>query len=245
MNCRTNAVGFQHLMEQFSNKITLTFGNKRNVIDRKLSLRRILRAPITASYLFTDRLLWPLCLRLWGVTCEANLTLEGLPVIRMAEDGEIRLCKSVRLFSRKRSNPIQLHTPCALILRRPKARISIGDDSALSGTVIVADSSVEIGRRVLVGPNSLIIDTDGHSLSPELRRIDRGTFTRPIVIGNDVFIGTRAIILKGTTLGDGWVVNAGAVVSGIFPPRSVVGGNPAKVVAKIPRLAGFAEMGNS
>jgi|ERR1043166_5435124 acetyltransferase-like isoleucine patch superfamily enzyme len=212
-----------------------------NVIPEKVLWRRILRAPITLPYVLTDRLLWPLCLRLRGVTCETKLTLEGLPIIRMAEEGEIRLSKNVRLFSRKHSNPIQLQTRCALILRRPKAKIKIGEDSALSGTVIVADSAVEIGERVLVGPNTLIIDTDGHSLSPELRRLDRGTFTRPIVIGNDVFIGTRATILKGTTLGDGCVVNAGSVVSGVFPPRSVVGGNPAKVVGQIPRLGDFAK----
>ena len=199
-------------------------------------LSKILRSPRTVSRLVADGLLWPLCLRLWGVRYEAKLMLEGLPVIRMAEGGEIRLCKRVRLFSRKNNSPIQLHTPCVLVLFRPMAKISIGDDSAVSGTVIVAASSVEIGQRVQVGPNSLIIDSDGHSISPELRRIGQGAITKPIVIGDDVFIGTRAIILKGTRLGDGCVVNAGAVVSGTFPARTVVGGNPAKVIAEIPRV---------
>ena len=124
------------------------------------------------------------------------------------------------------------------MLCQAKARISLGDGSRVSGTVIVAATSIEIGQRVLVGANSLVIDTDGHSLSPHLRRFHqtRGAVSIPIVIGNVVFIGARAIILKGTHLGDGCVVSSGAVVSGIFPPYSVLAGNPAKVEAEIPHL---------
>ncbi len=50
------------------------------------------------------------------------------------------------------------------------------------------------------------------------------------VIGNDVWIGTRATILPGTRLGDGVIVGAGAVVGGEIPPYSIVGGNPARVL---------------
>ena len=52
----------------------------------------------------------------------------------------------------------------------------------------------------------------------------------PVVIGDRVWVGTRAIILKGVTIGDGAVVAAGAVVNKDVPPHAVVAGIPAKVV---------------
>lgn len=54
--------------------------------------------------------------------------------------------------------------------------------------------------------------------------------TAPIQIGNHVWIGARAIILKGVTIGDGVVVAAGAVVTKDVPPNTLVGGVPAKII---------------
>lgn len=126
---------------------------------------------------------------------------------------------------------------------RAGARIVIGDGSGLSGVVICAASAIEIGARVLVGANSTIVDTDFHPLSPEARRehATRGAVSRPIRIGDDVFIGMHALILKGTDLGEGCVVGAGAVVAGSFPPRSIVAGNPARVVKELPASSSLAD----
>lgn len=54
----------------------------------------------------------------------------------------------------------------------------------------------------------------------------------PIIIGNDVLIGTNAIILSGVTIGDGSIIGAGAIVTKNIPPFSVVVGNPGKVIRK-------------
>ena len=56
---------------------------------------------------------------------------------------------------------------------------------------------------------------------------------KPISIGKNCFIGCNSIILKGTTLGDGCVVGAGAVVSGQFPDNSIIVGNPGKVIKRV------------
>lgn len=52
----------------------------------------------------------------------------------------------------------------------------------------------------------------------------------PIVVGNDVWIATRAIIMSGVTIGDGAVIAAGSVVTRDVPPYAIVGGNPAKII---------------
>jgi acetyltransferase-like isoleucine patch superfamily enzyme len=184
--------------------------------------------------LLLDRWLWPWWLRAMGVQCGRGVRCTGLPRVRIARGGEIRLGKDVHLVSRRTANPLQLHRPCTLSARRG-ARIVIGDHSGLSGAVIYAASAVEIGARVMVGANCTIADTDFHPLCPEARRehATNGAVSRPIRIADDVFIGMHAFILKGTELGEGCVVGASAVVAGRFPPRSIVAGNPARVVGVV------------
>ena len=76
----------------------------------------------------------------------------------------------------------------------------------------------------------MIIDTDFHQQTPSGEwGTDPKAVSLPVVIGRDCFIGARAIILKGVTIGDHAVVGAGAVVSRDVKPNTVVVGNPAAV----------------
>ncbi len=107
----------------------------------------------------------------------------------------------------------------------------IGHDCSFS----IADS-ITIGRHCLLAGGVSVRDHDGHSVDARERRENRPAppeSIRPIVIGDDVWIGADAIILKGVTIGDRAVVGAGAVVTGDVPPDSVIVGNPARVVKKI------------
>ena len=78
-----------------------------------------------------------------------------------------------------------------------------------------------IGDNSNIGGNVKILDNDFHPLEVEARNADisEKIGTRPIKIGKNCFIGCNALILKGTELGDGCVVGAGAVVCGKFPPK--------------------------
>jgi acetyltransferase-like isoleucine patch superfamily enzyme len=193
---------------------------------------RIVRSPKSALVRISDGVFSPMLLRLRGVEFGPGLKLLGMPDVRMRPHGRIVLGGNVHLLSRPDANPLRLTQPCTFALLEEGASIEVGDNAAMSGAVLCAAVSIKIGRRTLVGANVRILDTDFHPLSPAMRRADRaaGTETAPVVIGDDCFIGLGALILKGTVLGDGCLVGAGSVVSGEFPPNSVVAGNPARVV---------------
>ena len=86
-----------------------------------------------------------------------------------------------------------------------------------------------------IGANSILIDTDSHSLDYRMRRSPStdGGKTMPIVVEDDVLIGANCIILKGVRIGARSVVGAGSVVTRDVPPDTVVAGNPAVVIKKL------------
>lgn len=112
--------------------------------------------------------------------------------------------------------------------------VHVGPDTLLNGCWIMASTSVEIGARSLVS-DAGILDTDYHNLDPEQRHEPPTARTRaPVVLGENVWLGSAAMVLKGSVVGHDSVVAAGAVVRGEVPPRVVVSGNPATVVKKFP-----------
>ena len=147
----------------------------------------------------------------------------------------IRLGNHVALFSRVTSNPRGIAFPNILATLTTTSRIEIGDHSGISGASIVACDSITIGQWVLIGPGACIWDQDGHPPGIEERRVRPIPDLRcaPIVIEDDVFIGARAIILKGVTIGRGAIVGAGAVVTKDVAPGDIVVGNPARVIGSV------------
>lgn len=86
----------------------------------------------------------------------------------------------------------------------------------------------------MIGANAQFY-TPQHPLLPEERDgLNGAEWAAPITIGDDVWVGGGVIVLGGVTIGDGSTVGAGAVVTRDVPPRSVVVGNPAKVVRTLP-----------
>lgn len=108
--------------------------------------------------------------------------------------------------------------------------IIIGDNSGI-GINCELYGPITIGDNVMMGPE-VVIYTSGHKFDRlDITMIEQGsTDTEPVVIGSDVWIGRRVMIMPGVKIGDGCVIGAGAVVTKDVPPYSVVGGVPAKVI---------------
>jgi len=113
----------------------------------------------------------------------------------------------------------------AKILIGPGARVTIGDDTHFDGdSCLICATGVSIGAGCAIAWQVLIMDTDFH-------RVDgRASGDAPVRIGNRVWIGAGAKILKGVNIGDGAVIAAGAIVTRDVPAAALVAGNPAQVV---------------
>jgi maltose O-acetyltransferase len=115
-----------------------------------------------------------------------------------------------------------------------KGGLTIGDSCNINANVILdGRGGIAIGSNVTIAPEVAILTADH---DPQTR--DFAGRYRAVTIGNNVWLATRALILPGSTIGEGAVVGAGAVVHGVIPEWSIVAGNPARHVADRSRAAG-------
>lgn len=110
--------------------------------------------------------------------------------------------------------------------------VEIGDNSGI-GINCELNGTIKIGNNVMMGPE-VVFYTTNHEFKAITKNImDQGyTKEKPITIGDDCWIGRRAIILPGVELKKGTIVGAGAIVTKSFPEYSIIGGNPAKIIGK-------------
>lgn len=110
--------------------------------------------------------------------------------------------------------------------------IHVGDNFLTNYNVVILDiAKVTIGNDVMIGPNTLIT-TVGHPVSP-LGRKKRMGISKPVTIGNNVWMGGNVTVLPGVTIGNNAIIAAGAVVTHDIPDNCVAGGIPAKVIKEI------------
>lgn len=116
----------------------------------------------------------------------------------------------------------------------PQAGIRIGCDGLIGEySVIRGQGGVTIGDRVYTSPMTQIIAVNHVFNDPTRPFIDQGITAEGIVVEDDVWIGSAAVITDGVRIGKGSVVAAGAVVTQNVPPHTVVAGVPARVVKQI------------
>jgi acetyltransferase-like isoleucine patch superfamily enzyme len=109
-----------------------------------------------------------------------------------------------------------------------QSQIRIGNKCDLNGTIIHSRNSVTIGDNCLFGPGVIILDNDSHNTSTDpFQRRTGNIADTPVVIGNNVWVGMRSIIMKGVHIGDNSIIASGSVVTKSVPSNQLYGGNPA------------------
>jgi len=108
-------------------------------------------------------------------------------------------------------------------------QISIGDNSGIGVNCVVMKA--HIGDSVMIGYDVLFVGQNHEYVRTDIpMRLQGSREAPPVVIGNDVWIGHRVILLPGVRVGNGVIIGAGAVVTHDIPDYAVVGGVPAKVL---------------
>jgi acetyltransferase-like isoleucine patch superfamily enzyme len=116
----------------------------------------------------------------------------------------------------------------------PRGEVRIGDYCTLVGVIVASNGLVVIGSYAFLAHEVVIADE--FAATPARRDPTRDELAPDpepcVVLGEDVWVGTGAILLKGARIGSGAIVGAGAVVDFEVPPNAIVAGNPARIVGR-------------
>lgn len=179
-------------------------------------------------------------LRFKGVVMGKGCFINKSPRVQLTSGSRVILGENVTLTSNARHNPLLDH-PVILRTLTSEAVIEMKNYSGMSGTRIVCANRVTIGEHTIIGANTLIYDSDGHSYTPErgwnTSRLQTG---RPITIGDKCFIGVGCIILGGVTIGDRCLISAGTVITQDIPAGHKAFGNPA-IITPLPKALGGSD----
>jgi len=163
-------------------------------------------------------------------------------------------CESAQVFKKIASKKphaavfgdhVSIYAGCSFAIQKD-GKCTVGDFTLLNGAIVMAEELIAIGSHCLISWGVGIADSDFHPLEPAQRLIDSRALAPffkdrpprpklkavPVKIGDNVWIGMNAVILKGVTIGDNSVVAAGAVVTKSVPANTVVAGNPAVEVKR-------------
>lgn len=188
-----------------------------------------------------NQLVWGICkfivklkFNLYKVSYENNLITRGIPYVRVYKTGKFTIGKSFKMNNGYAANVIGRQQKCIFVV---KGNLTLKDNIGMSSTAIICHDSITIGRNVLIGGNTVIYDSDFHSLDfherSQIPELLTNVKTAPVVIEDYAFIGSHSIILKGVTIGEHSIIGAGSVVSKNVPANEIWAGNPAKKIKDI------------
>jgi acetyltransferase-like isoleucine patch superfamily enzyme len=185
-------------------------------------IRNPFYTPITLFILFLN-----------GVNIGNDLRVRGFLKVNVTRRGKATIGNKFRVNSGNNYNLIGRQQKTILWV---EGTLSIGNNVGISSTAIICNHSITIGNNVIIGGNTVIYDTDFHSLDPEIRNSTEDknyAKKKPVLIMDNVFIGAHSTILKGVTIGTNSIVGACSVVSRDIPSNEIWAGNPACFIKKI------------
>lgn len=171
-----------------------------------------------------------------NITVGKNFCIRNKIYLRINENSHLTIGDNFTYNSGDFLNPIARNIRGGFFLNK-NSQVSIGNNVGISSSCIWSNISITIGDRVKIGADTIIMDTDAHNLNFLERRNDKTdgpkAKNKPIIIEDDVLIGTRCIILKGVHIGARSIIGSGSIVTKDIPSDSIAAGNPCKVLKKI------------
>jgi len=175
----------------------------------------------------------PFILRLNKVRIGQNCRFYNYINIKIEENTSVYIGDNVVFCSSDGYNPIARNIEGSIVVENG-ASLYIGDNSGLSSVCIWATKSITVGDNVKIGADTIILDSDAHSLDFSLRRDPKedalNRVSQAIKIEDDVLIGARCVVLKGVSIGARSIVGAGSVVTKDIPSDCIAAGNPCRVI---------------
>ena len=166
--------------------------------------------------------IWRIILGKWVLRdCKTGrlCTTRGVP--RIDANGEIILGDRVKIWS-------HIHT--TQLSAGGRGKLIIGDNTFINvGSIISANHLIKIGKNVQIATGVIVMDNDFHGVEDR----EEEKVPTPIIIGDNVWLATRVVVLKGVTIGEGSTIATGAVVTKDIPSYSLAAGVPAKVIKKL------------
>lgn len=152
----------------------------------------------------------------------ANFETNGRLVVR--GPGRVIFGDNIKAWAHAEKNVFITYTPDSII--------KVGSNTRLNGAGVMAYTSIEFGDNCILG-STVVFDSDFHPLDPKQRHNPNAPVaSKPIKVGNNVWLGGQTAVLKGVTIGDNSVVAFRGVVPSDVPANVVVGGNPAKIIKR-------------
>lgn len=174
--------------------------------------------------------------RFQGIKAPRSARFLGSPIVDICPGSSIDLGENVTITSHPRMHLNGCPHPTMLSTRQQESRILIGDDSAVSGSSLIARADILIGDRVMISAGCQLYAGHVHDTHTVPRRYlpaTRRDTADTIVIEDEVFIGRNVTVMAGVTIGAGSVVGAQSVVTRDVPPMTIVAGAPAREIGRV------------
>jgi len=178
-------------------------------------------------------------LSLYRVKYGKNLVCRGLAIIDIHPTGVLQIGDNFKMNSGNNFNRIGRQQK-SILLAGINSALHIGNNVKISSTAIIAYNKISIGNNVVIGGNTVIYDSDFHSLNHNDRAEKEFDWTKnvvstskPVVIADNVFIGAHSTILKGVTIGENSIIAACSVITKNIGAGELWGGNPARLIRKV------------
>ena len=155
--------------------------------------------------------------------------------VKLKGDNKINIGDGFAFSSGTGYNALSRNIMGAIEMERG-ASLKIGDNVGISSSCLRVYDFLKIGDYTKIGADTIILDSDAHSLDYRIRMTSEDRekcISKGIVIGNNVLIGTRCIILKGVSIGDRTIIGSGSVVTKSIPADCIAAGNPCSVIKHI------------